>query len=592
MSNYFLPRMIICEDGEGCGTEGRSSSIDDDVDENYDDDEGTNESRQGDNDQKNKIRDKMNHNGNPPRTPNHTSSDPRASLATGLLADTLAELNLDLGHTRQEAGGHNTNGHDSKTAETAPLTPMKTPYGEDEKDEEDEDDTLASPGSSSKPGGFLEEKGELSPLYVGRIIGKGGEMIRDLQARSGCHIDVNQNVPEDAPRIISYRGRTHEDIDFAKQLVAKLCTSDISSSPDKHAELPLGKATLKQIQIPKAVIGRIIGRGGEMIRELQSKSHARIQVDHSGDAAMDTNHRQVTITGTHDSVLNAEQMILYLSTNPSADGHSMMRERERASWNNDAVSSVTGGHSYSRHSSALSDGPHASYCGGYSAPREHLDGGLFYLPFIETDTIPCSRQDVGHIIGRKGVTIRDLQQRTSCNIQIDQQNFQISITGPRQGIEMAKSMLHDIMEKGPHHMYALGFAPLEEEHQHHDDDESYLGLSSLGFASVGQQQQHQHYQGPPHRYDHDPYALPIQHQMQQQCYGDNSVYSHQQVQPHLPLQQPQPHFPPMQQPVGIQHQFPPQAIVSHWRIASAVDGQIYYYNTETGETQWEKPVGM
>ena len=29
---------------------------------------------------------------------------------------------------------------------------------------------------------ITEEKGEVSSLYVGRVIGKGGEMIRDLQA--------------------------------------------------------------------------------------------------------------------------------------------------------------------------------------------------------------------------------------------------------------------------------------------------------------------------------------------------------------------------------------------------------------------------
>ena len=32
-------------------------------------------------------------------------------------------------------------------------------------------------------------------------------MIRDLQARSGClRIDVDQNVPHNAPRIITYKG--------------------------------------------------------------------------------------------------------------------------------------------------------------------------------------------------------------------------------------------------------------------------------------------------------------------------------------------------------------------------------------------------
>jgi WW domain len=29
-----------------------------------------------------------------------------------------------------------------------------------------------------------------------------------------------------------------------------------------------------------------------------------------------------------------------------------------------------------------------------------------------------------------------------------------------------------------------------------------------------------------------------------------------------------------------------------WKSATAADGQIYYYNEKTGETQWDKPAGM
>ena len=44
----------------------------------------------------------------------------------------------------------------------------------------------AAPATLTNPAQIVEEQGQVSPLYVGRVIGKGGEMIRDLQARSGC----------------------------------------------------------------------------------------------------------------------------------------------------------------------------------------------------------------------------------------------------------------------------------------------------------------------------------------------------------------------------------------------------------------------
>lgn len=132
-------------------------------------------------------------------------------------------------------------------------------------------DTTTQPAATtSDANAILEEKGTVSPLYVGRVIGKGGEMIRDLQARSGCRIDVDQNVPENSDRIITYRG-TRQTIDFAKKLIKILCCEG-----GKEADLPLGEASRKHLIVPSTVIGKIIGRGGEMIRELQSKSQAKV----------------------------------------------------------------------------------------------------------------------------------------------------------------------------------------------------------------------------------------------------------------------------------------------------------------------------
>jgi hypothetical protein len=56
--------------------------------------------------------------------------------------------------------------------------------------------------------------------------------------------------------------------------------------------------------------------GGEMIRELQSKSHAKIQVDHSNRAGTAPDQKRVSITGNKDSVAKAREMIRFLTSNP------------------------------------------------------------------------------------------------------------------------------------------------------------------------------------------------------------------------------------------------------------------------------------
>ena len=47
------------------------------------------------------------------------------------------------------------------------------------------------------------------------------------------------------------------------------------------------------IDVPANMIGKLIGRAGETIRQLQLSSDTRIQVDHSTDG----NTKRVTITG-------------------------------------------------------------------------------------------------------------------------------------------------------------------------------------------------------------------------------------------------------------------------------------------------------
>jgi hypothetical protein len=36
----------------------------------------------------------------------------------------------------------------------------------------------------------------------------------------------------------------------------------------------------------------------------------------------------------------------------------------------------------------------------------------------------------------------------------------------------------------------------------------------------------------------------------------------------------------------------PAAAAIGWKSATSPSGQIYYYNERTGETKWDKPIGM
>ena len=333
--------------------------------------------------------------------------------------------------------------------------------------------SVTTTATTSTTSTMVEEKGEVSPLYVGRVIGKGGEMIRDLDARSGCRIDGEQNVAHGAPKSITYRG-SRATIDFAKSLVAVLCTEQ-----GKDADLPLGQATLKKVSVPANVIGKIIGRKGEMIRKIQSESQAKVQVDHTH--LQTDSSRSVTITGMNESVVKAEEMISFLCANPAADAmqslNMLIRDKVTGGgvWGSgppypnlpnqgqnmviDAMGGGGGGYGeggvgyggnvYGNGGNALPT------MGGYTGSSGGGVGG------IETEVVPCAKNYMGRVIGQKGVTINDLQKRSGCDIQINQnvplgQDCQVTIKGARQGIEMVKQMIQEIIEQGPNHPYAGG----------------------------------------------------------------------------------------------------------------------------------------
>lgn len=73
---------------------------------------------------------------------------------------------------------------------------------------------------------------------------------------------------------------------------------------------------------------------------------------------------------------------------------------------------------------------------------------------IETEMFYCAKKFMGRVIGEEGETVNDVQKRSGCDIQINQnvpvgQDCQISMKGSREGIDMAKKMLQEIIGRTP-----------------------------------------------------------------------------------------------------------------------------------------------
>ncbi|KAJ1391252.1 K-like proteiny domain [Sesbania bispinosa] len=138
---------------------------------------------------------------------------------------------------------------------------------------------------------------------VGVLIGKAGDTIRYLQYNSGAKIQITRDAdadPHSATRPVELIG-TLESIDKAEKLMsAVIAEADAGGSPSlvarglSPAQVTVGSEQI-QIQVPNEKVGLIIGRGGETIKALQTKSGARIQLE---DNSQSTEEGFIVVTLT------------------------------------------------------------------------------------------------------------------------------------------------------------------------------------------------------------------------------------------------------------------------------------------------------
>ncbi|MCO5586636.1 hypothetical protein L7F22_040577 [Adiantum nelumboides] len=123
-------------------------------------------------------------------------------------------------------------------------------------------------------------KVEIPNAKVGLVIGKGGDTIKQIQLQSGARVQITKDMdhnPHVPFRTVELMG-TPEQIERAEQaihdVIAEADAAAANSSQSTY--IPVGEQI--QLTVPTNKVGLIIGRGGETIKGLQSKTGARIQL--------------------------------------------------------------------------------------------------------------------------------------------------------------------------------------------------------------------------------------------------------------------------------------------------------------------------
>ncbi|XP_022181558.1 far upstream element-binding protein 3 isoform X7 [Myzus persicae] len=157
---------------------------------------------------------------------------------------------------------------------------------------------------------------------VGLVIGKGGDMIKKIQADTGAKvqfINLNEDTPDDRRCLIT---GNPDQVAEAKQRIESLVDSALNRSGNRQSgggggnfnrnqswgnsgqTQPLNETTFT---VPSAKCGVIIGKGGETIKQINMQTGAHCEIDrrHNNTGSEKT----FVIRGTTEQIENAKRMI-------------------------------------------------------------------------------------------------------------------------------------------------------------------------------------------------------------------------------------------------------------------------------------------
>ena len=149
----------------------------------------------------------------------------------------------------------------------------------------------------------------------GKIIGHQGTKIHELQDQSRCRIKVSRDDEGDGTRRVELSG-SDDAIAEAKELINQILESDDRGGARQSYDGVSGGggggggggsgSSKEVIQIDSSFVGRIIGKGGSRVHELQDDTGCRINVSCDGGNYGQTD---VELIGSRFAIQRAREAI-------------------------------------------------------------------------------------------------------------------------------------------------------------------------------------------------------------------------------------------------------------------------------------------
>nr|XP_054769541.1 far upstream element-binding protein 1-like [Lytechinus pictus] len=289
----------------------------------------------------------------------------------------------------------------------------------------------------------------IPPTKVGLVIGKGGEMIKQLQDRSGVRMVMIQDGPVNTGMSKPLRMTGDpQKIEEAKRMVSEV----MENAKNNESGGDFYRADSEtEVVVPKHAVGMVIGRKGEMIKRIQEQTGARVQFKEDG--GRDAPKRTALIKGSQESVQRAETMVREMVNNArenrmQMDGPDMggpgpwMGDRGRGRGRGG------GGPNFGNRGGGNRGGDF----GGMGGPMGGGRGGGAPGGPAHEHHVPAGK--CGLVIGRGGENIRAIMSQSGAHVEIShgqhppgQKAFLIS--GDPEQVDYARSLIDEKVDGGP-----------------------------------------------------------------------------------------------------------------------------------------------
>ena len=137
---------------------------------------------------------------------------------------------------------------------------------------------------------------------VGKVIGRRGEAIANVQVQTGCAVQVDQSPKDLGYSLLVLSAPTEESLQRGMLLVeAMIASTQPIMLPEGIHHLPSGQEQ-HVVDIPESTVGGVIGVKGAIIQQITQEFNVTMYVDQSSPVGM---NKKAAIIGPRENCLRA-----------------------------------------------------------------------------------------------------------------------------------------------------------------------------------------------------------------------------------------------------------------------------------------------